>query len=80
VAFAVDIKQSVAPVKYDQVRSLVPREFTRDLAARPLAEVRLKTSEREVRQVWQAGQPWPVYSSNGPTETRLVEVIPAKPK
>jgi hypothetical protein len=32
---------------------------------------------RQVRQLWTAGVPWPVYSDNGITISRLVKVIPA---
>jgi hypothetical protein len=78
VGFAVDITQSVEPVKLDQVKGLVPPDYTRDLQVKPLARVTLETPEREVSQIWQASQPWPVYSNNGSTTARLVKVTPAK--
>jgi hypothetical protein len=83
VAFAVDIEQHVAAAKADDVKRLVPddfKEFGRDLTARPVVEVKLKTTEREVRQLWQTGQPWPVYASNGQTTARLMKVTPAQPQ
>src|SRR5438477_392650 len=68
VAFSTDIEQNITPAKADDVNRLVPeefKEFSRDLKARPVVEVKLKTAEREVRQLWQVGQPWPVYIDNG---------------
>jgi len=50
----------------------------RDLQNQPLVKVELKTAERTVTQLWQVGQPWPVYTKSGPTEARLVSFTPAK--
>lgn len=85
VGFAVEIRQTVSPVALDsRIKGLVPQEFSRDLEVKPLAEVRMRSAERSVRQIWQAGQPWPVYADSGDTTTRgdttsrLVEVKPGK--
>jgi len=80
VAFAVDITQTLTPVKLDAVRSLVPPDFTRGLEDQPLVEVKLKTPERSVRQIWKAGQPWPVFADNGTTTAKLIKVLPPQPK
>jgi len=80
VGFEVGIEQSIAAVKPDKVKGLLPPDFRRDLATKPVVEVHLKTSERNVRQIWQPGQPWPVYSNNGQTVSRLVKFTPAQPK
>jgi len=76
VGFSVDVSQSVTPMTQQQAQAegKVPKQYTRDLEAKPLAEVRMKTKAREVHQIWQATQPWPVYSNNGTTEARLVSV------
>jgi hypothetical protein len=77
IAFSVDIEQHITPAKEEDVKKLVAedfKEFNRDLKAAPVVEVKLKTSEREVRQLWQVGQPWPLYANNGPTTARLVKV------
>jgi hypothetical protein len=82
VAFSVDIEQHMSAAKPDDVKNLVPdefKEFSRDVKARPVVEVKLKTAEREVRQLWQAGQPWPLYASNGQTTARLLKVTLAPP-
>jgi hypothetical protein len=83
VAFATDIEQSIAAAKADEVNRLVPdefKEFSRDLKAKPVVEVKLKTAERDIRQLWQIGQPWPVYASNGQTTARLLKVTFAQPR
>jgi len=78
VGFAVDIKQAITPVKPEQIKDLLPPQYTRDLQVKPVVEVKLKTAERSITQYWQASQPWPVYSNNGHTTARLVETKPAK--
>jgi hypothetical protein len=40
--------------------------------------VRLKAAGSLVRQLWQPGLPWPVYSNNGIAESRLVEEAPGE--
>jgi hypothetical protein len=80
VAFAIDIEQSFTAGKADDVKRLVADEFSRDLKAHPVVEVKLKTPTREVRQLWQAGQPWPLYSHNGQTTARLLKVTTAETK
>lgn len=76
IGFAVDIEQHIAPVKGEEARNLLHRDLSRDLRARPLVEVRLQSPERKVRQLWQAGLPWPSYSDNGDTSARLIKVFP----
>ena len=60
-----------------EVKGLLADEFAKDLRVRPAVEVRLKRFDRQVRQVWQAGLPWPVYTESGSTTARLIKVIPA---
>lgn len=84
VGFAFDIEQRIDTVGDDaikelQSKGLLTESFTKDLAAKPFVEVRLKAAGRQVRQLWQPGLPWPAYSSNGVAQARLVRVIPAKP-
>ena len=51
------------------------------LTNRPITEVRLKAAGREIRQLWQADQPWPIYCDNGYSVCRLIghEPVQAKP-
>jgi hypothetical protein len=84
VGFAFDIEQRMDPVGGDtikelQSKGLLAESFTKELAAKPFVEVRLKAAGRQVRQLWQPGLPWPAYSSNGVAQAHLVRVIPAKP-
>ena len=44
----------------------------KSLTVRPVTEVRLKSHGREVRQLWQAQRPWPIYCDNGYSVSRLV--------
>ncbi len=52
----------------------VPAAYSKEVEAKPLAEVRLNNGRDEVVQVWQKGAPWPVYSDNGRTQATLVSV------
>jgi hypothetical protein len=78
LGFAFEVDQHVAPAGAEQVKGLLHEDFAKELTARPAVEVKLVTSERTVRQLWQPGEPWPSYSSNGRTEARLVKVVRAK--
>ena len=80
VGFAFDVQQNVAQLEPAQVKGLIHDAFAKDLRSRPVTEVRLKSSQREVRQLWQSGRPWPSYSDNGTTEARLINVTPASPQ
>lgn len=78
LGFAHQVEQQVESVATEQVKGLVHETYTKSLSAQPVVEVKLKSGERQVRQLWQPGLPWPVYSKNGSTECRLIKVIPAK--
>jgi len=80
LGFAHQVEQQVEPVATEQVKGLVHETYTKSLTEQPVVEVKLKSGERQVRQLWQPGLPWPVYSKNGSTECRLVKVIPAEEK
>lgn len=75
--FAYDVTQEFNEQPSAETRALLDSDFAKSLAARPLLEVRLKTVDRQVRQLWQPGLPWPVYSENGTTVARLVKWSPA---
>lgn len=78
LGFAYEIQQEIAAVEPDQVKGLVAESFTKSLESKPVVEVKLRRFDRQVRQLWQPGQPWPVFSDNGTTTCRLIEVIPAE--
>jgi hypothetical protein len=86
LGFARRVKQRVVAVAQEEVdrllgdrfaKSMEHAAFTKSLVRQPVTEARLKTGERQVRQWWQAGRPWPVYCDNGYTVSRLVAFTPA---
>ena len=80
LGFAHQVEQQVTPVATEQVKGLIHETYTKSLGEQPVVEVQLKSGEQQVRQLWQPGLPWPVYSKNGSTECRLVKVIPSDQK
>jgi hypothetical protein len=69
VGFTFSVDQSFSPVKADYVKSLAPAS-----EGEGVVEVEIRGARRRVSQLWQPGAPWPIYSNNGMTEARLVEV------
>ncbi len=75
-SFTYKINQSVKPVSEEQKKKFagaksldLPVDFT------DAVEVELQGgSKNQVRQVWAPGSPWPVYSNNGSSESRLIRV------
>jgi hypothetical protein len=76
LAFSIDVDQHLAPARGRDVRDLLREEVPRDIDAPRAYEVRLRSPEREVLQLWKPGQPWPAYSDNGCTVSRLIKVLP----
>jgi hypothetical protein len=74
--FSIEVDQQVAPARPGEIRKLLREEVPRGLEAPRVHEVRLKSAEAEVRQLWKPGQPWPAYSDNGHTVSRLIKVLP----
>jgi hypothetical protein len=79
VGFAMNVQQETDTAPPQEVKGLLGDEFTKDLEAKPVVEVRLKSAMGQVRQLWQAGSPWPVYADNGTTIARLVKTTAARP-
>jgi hypothetical protein len=77
VSFAFDVDQQLQKTTPEEAKGLVAESFSKDLDKAALVKVRIKGPGRQVSQLWRAEQPWPVYSTNGTTEARLIEVIPA---
>src|SRR5262249_21406988 len=78
VGFAVEISQDVNEVKPDAVKDLIPPDFSKDVSTKPIKEVKLSTEDRNVRQLWKDDMPWPVYSNNGTTTSKLKSVTMPK--
>ena len=73
LGFAFSVRQDLQQVDEDQVKELLPADFTKGLEKKPILEVRLKAGRSQVRQLWQPGLPWPVFSDNGAAKSRLVK-------
>lgn len=74
LSFTFEIEQNVGDAQASQVKGLLHEEFSKSLTRDPIATVQLKTSHRTVRQLWQPNLPWPAFSDNGVTRSRLVKV------
>jgi hypothetical protein len=88
LAFEHEVKQRISSVDAGEVRKLLTASFeksldegslAKSLAEKPVTDIRLKTAGREIRQLWQAGSPWPIYSDNGYCVCRLVSVEAVAP-
>jgi hypothetical protein len=80
VNFGFEVEQEITPATAEDARGKVAEEFSKGLEKTPLVKVKLSSRGRRtvVNQLWQTQQPWPVWSSNGVTEARLLKVIPAE--
>lgn len=80
VSFAFSVSQSSKAAEPARAKSLLHDSFSKDLTTKPAVEIHLKSSDREVQQLWRGDLPWPVFVNNGTTQARLVEVLPANTK
>jgi hypothetical protein len=83
VGFVHQVQQQISEMPQAEVgrllgehfsKSLVEDAFAKSLSALPVTEIRLKSQGREIRQLWQAHRPWPIYCDNGYSVSRLVSV------
>lgn len=79
LAFAVAVEQDVKPAGRAEVLRLIGDDSRIGRKARPAFDVRLRSHGREVRQLWQAGLPWPSFSASDGSTSRLVEVADVVP-
>ena len=80
IDFAFEVEQTVTRPQPENIKGLLPQDSIKSLAQDPNVErstidVRLKTARTSVRQLWQPGLPWPLYSNNGIATAKLVKVI-----
>ena len=78
LGFAVGVEQSLMPAKLDSVRTAMGAPASRDFGREPIYEIRMRGPERESRQLWQPGQPWPLFADNGQTRSRLIRQLPGE--
>jgi hypothetical protein len=74
LSFAFEVEQKIDGAQPEQVKGLFHNEFAKSLTREPIANVQLKTGHRTVRQLWQANLPWPAFTDNGMTRSRLIKV------
>jgi hypothetical protein len=74
IGFTFAVEQQLASPDADEIKGLLPEDYTKGIQQKPTVEVRLNTPRTKVRQLWQRGYPWPLYSSNGVASARLIEV------
>lgn len=72
IDFSVSIQQQLTEPSDEDLQQLLPEQFAKSAEHTPVAEVHLKTGRTDVRQLWQQGSPWPVYSNNGVSTARLI--------
>lgn len=70
--FANMVSQSIQPARNSVFKSLNSSQTSENV------RVEIHTANRTIQQIWTPGKPWPIYSSNGVTESRLVEYVPAE--
>ena len=71
--FIYDVEQEITPVSEKTLSGA--KSLGEPVTLRDAVEVELKSGPvSRVRQIWTPGNPWPVYSTNGTSESRLLEV------
>lgn len=75
IGFVFSVEQQFSEPNRDGVKSLLAEPYAKALGEVPTTEVRLKGPGRaKIRQLWQAGSPWPVFTDNGLTTAKLINV------
>ena len=74
VGFSTEIQQKFSRPSSDRIKSVLPDDGVKSGAGRQLVEVELATPTQKVRQIWEAGTPWPLFSENAVTKARLIEM------
>jgi hypothetical protein len=81
VGFTCKIEQTIKPVSDDPLQ--VPagaKALGGTINLKDAVEVELKNgSTKRVRQLWLPGKPWAIYSTNGVSESRLLDVTLPQP-
>ncbi|MCA9268505.1 MAG: hypothetical protein KDA41_08535 [Planctomycetales bacterium] len=71
ISFAQEVSQTSSKAG-PKALEIIPRGLSKSLENKPVTEVKIGTYNGEVQQLWQSGQPWPVYVDNGRTKAYLV--------
>ncbi len=78
VGFSTEIAQRIVQPSAELLKAMSADEHIKATVNRPLAEVELATPDVTVRQVWRENSPWAVFTDNGVTQARLIDVKPGK--
>ncbi|MDO4576206.1 MAG: hypothetical protein Q4D98_13445 [Planctomycetia bacterium] len=71
--FAYAVTQTVSALSTNQMKSL-----SNDDSDSQGVAVQIEAGNRKVEQVWKEGRPWPIYSTNGVSVSRLKGFTPAE--
>ena len=78
VGFTNSVEQQFEQTKPVEIKKALGESFVKSLASKPTMNIKLKGNFRQVEQIWQKDVPWPIYSDNGSTKTKLIKFTPAK--
>jgi hypothetical protein len=71
IRFVHAMRQETQPAEAKLLSKALPA-YAKNLDARPVVQVKLGDEQRSVVQLWQQGEPWPVYVEDGRTQAWLV--------
>ncbi len=78
LSFQFKVEQQMSPADPKEAKGLLADDFAKSIEAKPVLDVKIKSFDRNVRQLWQPKLPWPAYTDNGQTVAKLVKVTPAE--
>ena len=78
VGFTNSVEQQFEQTKPAEVKKALGDSFVKSLESNSTLSIQLKGDFRQVSQIWQKDVPWPIYSDNGSTKTKLIKFTPAK--
>lgn len=71
VTFAHEVSQTTDEAS-PKALEIIPKGLSKSIEKKPVTQVSIATHGGKVTQLWQQGQPWPVYVDNGRTKAYLV--------
>ena len=77
VAFLTSVSQTVGTPDAERMKLFREIPGAKSVDELNVFEVKLETRNETVRQLWNASSPWPVFSENGMSTARLLDVVDA---
>jgi hypothetical protein len=74
LGFAFDVRQSTRIAAEEELPAALPQRYAKSPRRQSTLEVTLRSATGRVRQFWQSGLPWPVFTDNGIVQSTLVTV------